>query len=117
MLADHRVGDAIVFPGAGFVELALAAAHAWQPGECCVIDELEINSALLLKADRSKLIRTSIDPSHGGLEIRAKELTSSDPWEHHVKARILIGTVAGAKATACPCHNACPTSAAQTISG
>ncbi len=102
MLADHRVGDAIVFPGAGFVELALAAAHAWQPGECCVIDELEINSALLLKADRSKLIRTSIDPSHGGLEIRAKELTSSDPWEHHVKARILIGTVAGAESNSLP---------------
>jgi acyl transferase domain-containing protein/NADPH:quinone reductase-like Zn-dependent oxidoreductase/NAD(P)-dependent dehydrogenase (short-subunit alcohol dehydrogenase family)/acyl carrier protein len=91
MLADHQVGDAIVFPGAGFVELALAAAHAWLAGEYSEIEEIEIKSPLLLKADRSKLIRVSIDPGHGVLRIKAKELASDDPWEVHVTARVLQG--------------------------
>ena len=92
MLADHQVGNAIVFPAAGFVELILAAVHAWQPEEFSEIEEIEIKSPLLLKEDRSKLIRVSIDPAHGGVSIKGKELTSNDPWEVHVTARILQGS-------------------------
>jgi acyl transferase domain-containing protein len=32
-LADHAVGDTVVFPAAGFVEMALAAAAAWYRSE------------------------------------------------------------------------------------
>ena len=41
-LADHIVGDATVFPGTGFAELALAAALTWHPGELADIEGLEI---------------------------------------------------------------------------
>ncbi len=43
-LADHKVGDANVFPGTGFSELALAAALEWHPGELVEIEGLEIRS-------------------------------------------------------------------------
>ncbi len=92
LLADHQVGDAVVFPGAGFAELALAAAHAWQPAESCEIEELEIHTPLLLKEDRSKLIRATIEPTRGDLSIKAREVTGTDPFELHLSARILQGT-------------------------
>lgn len=88
-LADHQVGDAILFPGAGFAELALAAAHAWHQGDCLEIEELEIRSPLLLSENRSKSLRLGIAPHDGGFTVKAKDLASSDPWELHATGRIL----------------------------
>lgn len=88
-LADHMIGDAVLFPGAGFAELALAAAHAWHQGDCLEIEELEISSPLLLAENRSKSIRLCIAPHDGGFTVKAKDLASSDPWEIHATGRIL----------------------------
>lgn len=92
LLADHQVGDAVVFPAAGFAELTLAASHAWQPAEYCEIEELEIHAPLLIKDNHSKLIRVAVDPARGDLTIKGRELTSTEPWELHVSARILQGS-------------------------
>ncbi|MEF8701863.1 MAG: type I polyketide synthase [Candidatus Accumulibacter sp. UW26] len=97
VLADHVVGEATIFPGAGFAELALAAALAWpagepaaeNPGELVEIEELEIRSPLLVGDERSTIIRSEIDPDDGRLTILGREQTSSDPWTVHSVARIL----------------------------
>ncbi|SAK56568.1 beta-ketoacyl synthase [Caballeronia hypogeia] len=88
-LADHVVGNATVFPGSGFAEIALAAAQQWQAGESCDVEELEIHAPLLLAASPSKLTRLSLDENDGRFWLRAKELGGRDPWALHASGRVL----------------------------
>ncbi|MEU3574544.1 type I polyketide synthase, partial [Kitasatospora sp. NPDC036755] len=53
-LADHRIGDAILFPGTGFVELAL---HAGRQVACAALAELDLHSPLVL-------------PDQGGVQVQ-----------------------------------------------
>ncbi len=88
-LADHIVGDANVFPGTGFSELALAAAFAWQRGLVAEIEGLEIRSPLLLSHDHSKLIRLSIEARDGSMTVKGRDHCGTEPWVLHAVARIL----------------------------
>ncbi|WP_456243073.1 SDR family NAD(P)-dependent oxidoreductase [Streptomyces luteolifulvus] len=53
-LADHVVGGSILFPGTGFVELALTAA---EESGCDVLDELVLEAPLVI-------------PEHGGVAVQ-----------------------------------------------
>jgi NADP-dependent 3-hydroxy acid dehydrogenase YdfG/acyl carrier protein len=53
-LADHRIGDTILFPGTGFVELAL---HAGRLVGCDTLAELTLSTPLVL-------------PDHGGVAVQ-----------------------------------------------
>lgn len=86
-LADHRVGDAVLFPGAGFAELALAAALLYQPGDFVDIEELEILTPLILTAEHSKKVRVIIDESDGGVSIVSRTTGASEKWLKHAVAR------------------------------
>jgi acyl transferase domain-containing protein/NADPH:quinone reductase-like Zn-dependent oxidoreductase/acyl carrier protein len=88
-LADHVVGEDVVFPGTGFVELALAAALAWKPGELVAIEELEILSPLILSDEQAKVIRLSISPVDGSISISGRDSLGTEPWVTHAAARIL----------------------------
>lgn len=99
MLADHMVGEAVVFPGAGYVELALAAARNWQtssgqnnqgaaPAQT-EIESLEIRAPLLLSEDASRTARVGIDAADGTVAINAREYAGSAPWTLHAVGRIL----------------------------
>jgi phthiocerol/phenolphthiocerol synthesis type-I polyketide synthase C len=87
-LEDHKVGDAVLFPGAGFTELVLAAAQCCQPGEFVDIEELEIQSPLVLHADTSKRVRVQVDSSDGAVTITSRSITQEEPWARHVVARL-----------------------------
>jgi len=88
-LADHVIGDAVVFPGTGFVELALAAALAWHPGGYAEVADLEIRSPLVLGAERSKLVRLETDGQDGSFVVKAREVAGSEPLAAHAAGRIL----------------------------
>lgn len=88
ILADHVVGDAVVFPGTGYVEMALAAARAHSPSSVLEVEELEIISPLLLTETQTKLIRTQIESADGSLSIRARDYAVGSAWTIHSKARI-----------------------------
>ncbi|BBP04808.1 polyketide synthase [Sulfuriferula plumbiphila] len=88
-LADHVVGEATIFPGTGFSELALAAALAWHPGDLAEIEELEIRSPLLLSDDHAMLVRLSIEAQDGSLTIKGREHVGTEPWTLHAVGRIL----------------------------
>lgn len=94
-LADHRVGDGIVFPGSGYVELLLAAARErFGSSAHLVIEDLEILAPLLIDGDDSKVLRVSVD--EGGLAtIQARPLLQ-EGWTLHGKGRIRQGN-AGAE--------------------
>ena len=88
-LADHVVGEDVVFPGTGFAELALAAALVWKPGDLVAIEELEIRSPLLLSNQLAKTIRVSISAADGSVSISGRDTSSAEPWAIHAVARIL----------------------------
>ncbi|MFD4840010.1 SDR family NAD(P)-dependent oxidoreductase [Achromobacter sp. NPDC058515] len=88
-LADHVVGDAVVFPGTGFAEIALAAALRWQDAGCAELEELEIHAPLLLNASPGKLTRFLLDDADGRFRIMAKDGNSAEPWARHASGRLL----------------------------
>ncbi|TRM53550.1 type I polyketide synthase [Achromobacter sp. LC458] len=88
-LGDHVVGDAVVFPGTGFAEIALAAALQWHAGEFAELEELEIHAPLLLNTSPSKLTRLLLDDTDGRFRITAKDVGSAEPWVKHASGRLL----------------------------
>jgi acyl transferase domain-containing protein/NADPH:quinone reductase-like Zn-dependent oxidoreductase/NAD(P)-dependent dehydrogenase (short-subunit alcohol dehydrogenase family)/acyl carrier protein len=104
-LGDHKVGDAVLFPGAAFVELALAAALHYQPGAFVDIEALEIHSPLLLGPDSTKKVRVSIDDADGTLSISSRGVGQVEGWVKHVVARLpgeARGTLLGIQAPVLP---------------
>jgi acyl transferase domain-containing protein/NADPH:quinone reductase-like Zn-dependent oxidoreductase/acyl carrier protein len=89
VLADHVVGDAAVFPGAGYAELSLAAALCWLPGDYVEIEDLEIRAPLLLAEEPSRTVRTALDPRDGQLSIKSREQLGSEPWTLQAVGRVL----------------------------
>jgi len=92
-LADHVVGDAVVFPGAGYAELALAAALQWQSGDgnapYAEFEDLDIRAPLLLARAPASIVRTVLDRTDGRLRILAKEQGADVDWTLHATGRIL----------------------------
>lgn len=92
-LADHMVGGSIVFPGAGYAELGLAAASQWADDQktptLLELEELEIKMFLVLSADRTKLMRVFLDPSDGSFRILTRDEFSTDAWTLHANGRVL----------------------------
>ncbi|AIR89973.1 type I polyketide synthase [Pseudomonas cremoricolorata] len=104
-LGDHKVGESVLFPGAGFTELAMAAAQLHQPGEFIDIEELEIHNPLLLGSDGSKKVRVQIEEADGTLRIRSRTLAHQEDWVQHVVARLpgeARGVLLEARAPALP---------------
>ncbi|HDS1734775.1 type I polyketide synthase [Pseudomonas sp. BP8] len=104
-LADHKVGESVLFPGAGFTELALAVAQLHQPGEFVDIEELEIHNPLLLGSEGSKKIRVQVEEADGTLRITSRSLAQREDWVQHVVARLpgeARGVLLEARAPALP---------------
>jgi acyl transferase domain-containing protein len=59
-LADHVVGGAVLFPGTGFVELAIRAAD--EVG-CGAVEELTVGNPLVLSPDMPTLLQVRIGPA------------------------------------------------------
>lgn len=88
-LADHVVGDAAIFPGAGFIELTLAAAARWREAAPLDIEELEIQAPLMLDGQHGRLTRLAIAPEDGRVTIHSREPAVGEAWQLHATARIM----------------------------
>jgi phthiocerol/phenolphthiocerol synthesis type-I polyketide synthase C len=114
-LADHVVGDSVLFPGAGFAEIALAAAHDWQRGDILELEDLEIRIPLPLGADRSTAMQVTIDQSDGRLSINALGDNEDARWMQHASARLLHGASAsGTQELGTPVPNTVPDISSQS---
>ena len=85
---DHVVGNAVVLPAAAFIEMALAAAALWQSAQRPDVENLEIQTPLLLDERRARTVRFSIDTADGRFSVRSRLRLSTDPWALHVSGRI-----------------------------
>ncbi|WP_133056477.1 SDR family NAD(P)-dependent oxidoreductase, partial [Mycobacterium decipiens] len=98
-LADHAVSGMVVFPGTGFVELAVRAGD--EVG-CSVIDELTLRTPLLLPADSSAAAAASVavqvvvdaadECGSRGVSIFSRGQAGSG-WLLHAEGSLRSGTV------------------------
>jgi acyl transferase domain-containing protein/NADP-dependent 3-hydroxy acid dehydrogenase YdfG/acyl carrier protein len=86
-LADHQVQGTPVFPGAGFVELALAAGRTLHPGRALSLENTEIQRPLVLSMTRSNVVETLMDPYSGDTTLRSR--TSDGGATLHAAGRVL----------------------------
>ena len=77
-LEDHHVAGAVLFPGAGYIELGLAAREALTHNASCSIEEVEFKVALPLKAEDPARVAVTISPDSSVLSIH-HEGEGTDP--------------------------------------
>jgi phthiocerol/phenolphthiocerol synthesis type-I polyketide synthase C len=91
MLADHVVEGNIAFPGAGYVEMALAAARAFFGTESCAVENVEIRVPVVFRPQHSKLLRLTVDPRTAAFTIESRDRMSEAAWMLNVAGRLLSG--------------------------
>ncbi|MFI7131759.1 SDR family NAD(P)-dependent oxidoreductase, partial [Nonomuraea sp. NPDC050153] len=89
-LADHAVGQKVLFPGTGFVELAVRGGD--EVG-CSVVEELTLETPLVIEKDESVLIQVAVAAADDGgrREVAVYARSGDRPWTRHA-----AGIVAGA---------------------
>ena len=86
-LEGHRVGDATVFPGAAYVEMALAVARELAPDGRPYIRDVEFRRMLALPRLEGTTLQVLHNASDGSLEIHAASDQQAD-WTLHASCVI-----------------------------
>ncbi|QQC67569.1 type I polyketide synthase [Paraburkholderia ginsengisoli] len=89
LLADHVVDGGVAFPGAGYVEMALAAARVHFGTASCAVENLEIRLPVVFQAQHSKLFRFTVDVRTASFMIETRDRMSDEAWSLNVTGRLL----------------------------
>ena len=87
-LADHKVADAVVLPGAAYVEMALAAAHEYFGGTRHEIEQLDILVPIVFDGEHARSVRFELSTRDGSFQIRSRQRLSEDEWTLHAMGRL-----------------------------
>lgn len=88
-LVDHQVGGAIVYPGAAYAEMALAAAHKWLHAPRCAVEQLDIIAPMVFDGEHARTTRLTLSPRDGSFQICSRQRLSNDEWTLHATGRVL----------------------------
>ncbi len=88
-LADHVVDDAIIFPAAAYIEMALAASKLWMPEDSYQLEMVEIPAPIVFEPGQSKKVRFALDPKDGSFKISSRDRLSDDEWTQNAMGRLL----------------------------
>lgn len=88
-LGDHKVANAIVLPGAAYVEIALAAAREHFGGACQEIEELDILAPIVFDGEHARCTRFELHPRDGGFRVLSRQRLSEDDWTLNAVGRLL----------------------------
>ncbi len=83
-LADHQIGEQVIFPAAAFVEMALAAGQAVLKTSDLSIEELAIEQALVLTANTTT-VQLIFNPDTNAFQIYSSN--DSESWQLHVSGK------------------------------
>ncbi|MGF6916163.1 SDR family NAD(P)-dependent oxidoreductase [Paraburkholderia sp. 40] len=89
MLADHVVDGGAAFPGAGYVEMALAAARVHFGTASCAVENVEIRLPVVFQPQHSKLFRFTVDVRTANFTIETRDRMSDEAWSLNVTGRLL----------------------------
>jgi amino acid adenylation domain-containing protein len=91
-LADHRVDGSLVFPAAGYVEMALAAAREVFGDPAWEIDSINFHDALIFAEETITVLETIVDPARHIVEIRSRNRGDDASWILRASARLRAWT-------------------------
>src|SRR5690606_16112165 len=80
-VGDHRVKSGVVFPGAGYLEMATAAARQLYGDPSCSLSDVRFDAALFWPKEESVELETTVN--RGYLEIHSRN-ESSKSWTSHM---------------------------------
>lgn len=86
-LQDHVIQDAVVFPGAAYVEAALAASRELTGAEVGVLEEMRFKRALILHDDDQPRLQLAVQAQDHTFAIHSS-LKPGQPWTLHATGRI-----------------------------
>jgi len=92
-LADHKVGEQVIFPGAGFLEIAFAIAREWLQSDQVVIAHFEILTPLDLTDGETREVMSRVSPVANIIEIFSRPRLLQASWLLHCRAKMLRGDV------------------------
>ena len=83
-LKEHFVQGSIVFPGAGYVDMALAARAAFDGAPGAQLRDVEFNRPLVFSADRATTVQLALDED-GRFEVFSSAQDDAALWIAHAK--------------------------------
>ncbi|MFB9680726.1 SDR family NAD(P)-dependent oxidoreductase [Streptosporangium vulgare] len=107
-LADHAVGETVLFPGTGLVELAVRAGD--QAG-CARVEELTLEAPLVLTGQGGVQVQVVVGaPDDSGARAvsvygRAEALPADEPWTRHATGLLAPAGSAGSTGSTGPAEN------------
>ncbi|MDQ3815279.1 MAG: acyltransferase domain-containing protein, partial [Armatimonadota bacterium] len=91
-LNDVRVQGVMVFPAAAYLEMGLAAAQQLFGEGCPIVEDLELQKALVLSDAYATKVQTIIDAQDSGFTIYSQTDSQDDDtdsdWDLHVKGQL-----------------------------
>ncbi|WP_107645732.1 type I polyketide synthase [Streptomyces formicae] len=109
-LADHGVGGRVLFPGTGFLDLALHAA-----GHCGLdtVEELTLHAPMVLPERGGLALRVTVGAESDGrrgirVHSRAEDAERDEPWTEHATGTLTTGDTPPADLTVWPPKGATP---------
>ncbi len=90
-LADHRLWDCVVFPGASYVEIGLALARLLFPGEQRAVDGLSFHKALFVLRDDPPCLQITWQPTERTFSIHSRPRSRKE-WELNASGQLLGAT-------------------------
>jgi len=99
-LSDHKVQSHVVFPAAGYIEMALAAAREVLGAGTLVIEELEFQKALFVPGTgESCTVQSTVYKGDSSFAIQSRGNTTDTQWIQHVTGKLRIEQTSARKKT------------------
>jgi malonyl CoA-acyl carrier protein transacylase len=98
-LADHRIFEQVIVPGAAYLEMAIAAGANIFQSDCIVLENVAMEQPLILAAQPEKIMQVVLHPleSQGyRFEICSrdpKRENAENPWTVHATGTVLPGEI------------------------
>lgn len=90
-LADHKLGNQVVFPGTGFIEIALFVTQQWLKSTRIALSNFETLKALDLTRGQTVELMTRISPTSHTVEIFSRPRLSNASWVLNSRCKMQHG--------------------------
>lgn len=87
-LDDHRIQNAVVYPGAAYVEMGLAVAKRFFGEGIYSVDNIEFKKALFLPEKDLLTVQLTLDPKDASFSVYTRQTHSQNDWTLHAQAKL-----------------------------